>query len=99
MTFQSHLENLRAKPEHVRKNIAFWTSLGVTAIIFMFWLGSFSVTGTTQTGSVANAVNKAGSPGSYLLAGVGDLFGDVKEMIFGTKKIKYSEVEVRGGDR
>ncbi len=99
MTFQINLENLRAKPEHVRKRIAFWSSFGITAIIFMFWLGSFSATVTTPNGAVADAVSKAGSPGSSLIAGVGDFFIDVKEMIFGAKKIKYSEVEVRAGER
>lgn len=99
MTFQTHLENLRSKPEHVRSRIAFWSSFGITAIIFTFWLGSFSVAGTVSNGAVADAVSKAGSPGSSLIAGVGDLFVDIKEMIFGAKKIKYSEVEVRAGER
>jgi hypothetical protein len=99
MAFQTHLENLRAKPEHIRKRIAFWSSFGITAIIFMFWLGSFSVSGSTAKGAVATAVAKAGSPGSSLIAGVGNFFIDIKEMIFGAKKINYSEVEVRAGDK
>jgi hypothetical protein len=99
MALQTTLENLRAKPEHVRKRIAFWTSFGVTAVIFMFWLASFSITGTPAQGVVASAVEKAGAPGSSLIAGVGSFFIDVKEMIFGTKKVTYTEVEVRPGER
>lgn len=99
MTLQNHLENLRAKPEHVRKRIAFWSSFGITAVIFMFWLGSFSVTNTIAQGSVATAVTKVDSPGSSLIAGVGNFFIDIKEMIFGAKKIQYSEVEIRAGKK
>lgn len=99
MAFQTTLENLRAKPEHVRKRIAFWTSFGVTGLIFMFWLASFSITGTPAQGVVASAVEKAGAPGSSLIAGVGSFFVDIKEMIFGAKKITYTEVEVRPGER
>ncbi|OHA16716.1 MAG: hypothetical protein A3C79_00020 [Candidatus Taylorbacteria bacterium RIFCSPHIGHO2_02_FULL_45_28] len=99
MALQTTLENLRAKPEHIRKRVAFWTSFGITAIIFAFWLASFSITGSTANTAVATAVAKAGNPGSSLIAGVGNFFVDIKEMIFGARKIKYSEVEVRAGDR
>lgn len=98
MSLQTTLENLRAKPEHVRKRIAFWSSFGITAVIFMFWLASFSMTGTPST-AIASAVEKAGSPGQSLIAGVGSFFMDIKDMIFGTKKIKYAEVEVTAGKK
>ena len=99
MAIQQTLEKLRAKPEHIRKRVAFWTSFGITAIIFAFWLATFSINGNTAQDSVANAVSKASSPGSSLIAGVGNFFVDVKEMIFGAKKITYKEVEVRAGTR
>ncbi len=99
MALQTHLENLRAKPEHVRKRYAFWSSFCITAIIFVFWLASFSVSGSTSNATVAQAVEKAGSPGSSLIAGVGNFFVDIKEMIFGAKKITYTEVEVSPGKK
>ena len=99
MSLQTTLDNLRAKPEHIRKRIAFWSSFGITAVIFMFWLASFSITGTAAKGAVASAVQKAGSPASSLIAGVGNFFVDVKEMIFGAKKIQYAEVEVKAGKK
>ncbi|MEK7642089.1 MAG: hypothetical protein AAB365_03840 [Patescibacteria group bacterium] len=98
MSFQTTLENLRAKPHHVRSRIAFWSSFGITAIIFMFWLGSFSAAGSSST-AVAAAVDKAGAPGQSLIAGVGGFFVDLKEMFFGSKKIKYAEVEVTPGNK
>lgn len=42
------LEQLRAKPPHIKKHIAFWTSAGVTAVILVFWITSLSVTLNNQ---------------------------------------------------
>ncbi len=99
MAFATHLETLRAKPEHVRRKIAFWTSFGVTALIFVFWLGSFSSAGkpVPPTSAVASAVEKTGSPAQSLIAGVGAFGKDVWSLIFGTKKVTYSEVQVAPG--
>lgn len=97
MSLQTTLENLRAKPEHVRSRIAFWSSLGITVVIFTFWAGSFSLTGTAPTAAIASAVDKAGTPGQSLLANVASFFVDIKEMVFGSKKIQYAEVEVSPG--
>lgn len=97
MSLQDHLENLRAKPEHVRNRIAFWGSFGLTAVIFTFWLGSFSVSGTKAPAAVASAVDRAGAPADSLLAAAGDFFVDLKDTFFGPKKIEYAEVEARPG--
>lgn len=35
-----HLERLRAKPHHVRRQIAFGTSLVVTALVAVGWMGA-----------------------------------------------------------
>lgn len=43
------LEQLRAKPPHIKKHIAFWTSAGITAVILVFWVTSLSVTLNNQT--------------------------------------------------
>jgi hypothetical protein len=42
------LEQLRAKPPHIKKHIAFWSSLGITAVILVFWVTSLSVTLNNQ---------------------------------------------------
>ncbi len=99
MSFQTHLENLRAKPEHVRKRFAFWSSLSVTVIIFAFWLASFTTSVVSPRNAVTQAVAQAGTPGQSLIAGVGTFLADIKEMIFGTKKITYKEVEVLPGKK
>ena len=107
MAFQEHLETLRAKPEHVRRRIAFWSSFGVSALIFMFWIGSFSAPGVSASSQQAAAgtgqsaltasVANVPSPGSSLVAGIGALGKDVWELIFGTKKVTFSTVEVSPG--
>ena len=100
MAIQSHLENLREKPEHVRKRIAFWSSFGITAVVFAFWLASstgFSLYSPESRSAVIAAVDRAGSPAQSLIAGVGAFFVDIKELIFGSKKVNYAEVEVSPG--
>lgn len=98
MSFYSYLENLRAKPEHVRRRYSFWTSFGITAIIFVFWLGSFSISNLSAQAPIASAVEKAGSPGQSMIAGVASFFGDLKELIFGAKRVTYTSIEVLPGD-
>jgi hypothetical protein len=97
MNLQSHLENLRAKPEHIKKRYAFWSSFGFTAIIFAFWIASFSSWGMASAPAVASVVDKVGTPAQSMIAGVGSFFTDIKDLIFGAKKIKYTSVEVSPG--
>ena len=98
MGIQNHIENLKAKPEHVRRQAAFWYSFGITAIIFVFWIGSFSSIGSNTKTYVASAVNNAGAPAQSLMASVssfassiGSFFTDIKELIFSPKKVIYNE--------
>jgi len=97
MNFETRLENLRQKPEHIKRRYAFWSSLGITAFIFVFWLASFSSWGSTSKEAVANVVSKAGSPAESMIAGVGSFFMDIKDMIFGPRKVTYTSVEVLPG--
>ncbi|MEA2715681.1 MAG: hypothetical protein QOG91_709 [Candidatus Parcubacteria bacterium] len=99
MSLESYLEKVRAKPEHVKKHISFWTSFGVTAVIFTFWVGSFGVFRNAAAGDVATTVRNAATPGQSLVAGVGSCVVDVKELIFGAKKVTYSSVEVLPGNK
>lgn len=97
MNFQAHLENLRGKPEHVRRRIAFWSSFGITAFIFALWLASFTSLGTQTSGEFASAMDSAGSPGQSLIAGVGGFFGDIRDLVFSPKKVEYKSVIVTPG--
>ncbi len=99
MSFQSYLENLRGRPEHIRRQYAFWASFGVTAVIFVFWLASFSVVGNAAKGTIAQTVERIETPAQSLVASVGSFFGDIKDIVFGPKKIEYSSVEAVPGNR
>lgn len=97
MSIQSHLQNLRSKPEHIRKQIAFWSAFGITLIIFVFWVASFTTLGKSTGQAVAHAVQQAGTPAQSLTASVAGFFTDIKDLIFTPKKITYSDIEVAPG--
>lgn len=97
MSLQSYIENLKQRPEHVRRRYAFGVSLGVTAIIFAFWLASFSVIGNAAKGTVAQVMGRVETPTQSMVAAVGSFFTDLKDIVLGPKKIQYSEVEVLPG--
>jgi hypothetical protein len=97
MNIQAYLETLRSKPNDSKKKIAFWSSFGVTAIIFVFWLASFNILGGNSQATVAQAVNSAGTPSQSLVASVGGFFGDIKNIFFGSHKVTYSDIVVTPG--
>lgn len=100
MSVDSFLENMRAKPDHVKRRFAFWSSISLTAIIFVFWIASLTALGTSRGDSVvATTVKKADSPGYSLVAGVGSFFVDIKDIIFGPKFIEYETVELLPGNK
>ncbi|MBU6231058.1 MAG: hypothetical protein KGI45_02275 [Patescibacteria group bacterium] len=102
MSFQTYLENLRAKPEHIRKRYAFWTSFGVTAVIFAFWLGSFTPLGAgagAQKNAILAAVDRAGTPSQSMVAAVGSFFGDIRDIFFGPRKVTFSTIEIAPGKK
>ena len=97
MSLQSFIDNLSQKPEHIRKRYSFLISFTITAIIFTFWISSFSLPNSSTDQNLANVINKVDKPGQSLIAGVGSLFTDVKDIVFGPKKVTYSSVEVVPG--
>lgn len=48
-----HIERIRQKPEHIRKRIALYSSVSVTAFIFVFWLAARLGPVTTSEQAVA----------------------------------------------
>ena len=99
MSIETYLEHLRNKPSHIRKRYSFFGALGITAIISAFWLGSFSAFGNVSQNAVSTVVDKAGTPAQSLVASVGSAFADVKDLVFGAKKITYSNVVVLPGKK
>lgn len=101
MSLETTLENLRAKPEHVRRRIAFLSSLGITLIIFVFWLASFTghVSKDSVKNSVASALVSVNTPAQNLLASVGSFAGSIRDLVFGPRKVTFSTIEVRAGNK
>jgi len=99
MKIHSHLALLRSKPEHIRRRIAFWSSFGITGLIFVFWLASFSAIGPVQSSSIAKVFDDVNTPAQSMVAAVGSLAGTIRDRIFGPKKVEFSTVEVMAGER
>lgn len=102
MSLTSYIDSLKERPEHHRRRHAFWWAFGITLVMFAFWLSSFASIGIGFKASQTAAAETAGkivTPGQSLIAGVGDLFGDVWTMITGPKKVKLSEIEARPGKK
>ena len=95
MSIQTYIAGLREKPESTRKQIALWSSVGITVIIFLFWLANMTgVSNTVSNAVVSTVVDAAGTPTQSLVASVGSVFSDIKDLIFTPKKITYSSVEL-----
>ncbi len=94
MSISSRIENMRQKPEHVRKRFAFWFSFSVTALIFVFWLASFTSLSDSFNEKISNITGQIESPRETLVASVGNLFVDIKDIFFSKKVVKYSDIEV-----
>ncbi len=99
MDINAHLDNLRSKPEHIRRRYAFWTSLGITAVIFAFWAASFTAIGDTSKSAVASVVDKAQSPAQSMTASVGSFFADIKDILFGPRRVTYTNIQVAPGNK
>lgn len=97
MNFQAYLEKLRAMPDHKKKQFALFTSLGFSVILLMFWLATLdsSINGSNST--VAKVAGRASTPAQSLVAGVGSIFGSVKDYFITPKVIEYKPLEAVPG--
>lgn len=100
---KSHIERMKEKPHHIKKQYAFFVSLAITLMIFGTWMSSFGV--KTQEVSLAD---KSKGPIASLTASAGDavksiggVFVYAKELFFGANETKYSSdnVEVVGAGK
>ena len=95
MSDQNFISRLRQKPEKTRHKIAFWSSFGITAIIFAFWIGTFDSTGIRLSGDIVNkTLDKANTPSQSIVAAVGSTFTDLGNLIFGPKKVTFTSIQV-----
>ena len=96
-----HIENMKAKPEHVRRRYAFLVSFSISALIFGGWMASYSI-GTSPILADTNNKDesKVEAPVSSLTAAAFGAYSDIKNIFFGANKVEYSSgIEVTGGKR
>ncbi len=97
-----YIENLKLKPEHVRRRFAFLVSFSFTFLIFAGWMASYSLNSSPVLADKdANGNAVVETPASSLTAAAIGAYNDVKSMIFGSNKTEYSadNIEVTGGKR
>lgn len=95
-----HIENMRSKPEHVRRRYAFVVSFSVSLVIFLGWMASYGIKSSPILTNKGDEGEKVQAPVSSLTASVVGAYDDVKNIIFGSNKVEYSsQVEVTGGKR
>ena len=68
------INNLRQKPPHVRKMVAFGTSATVAGVIGIVWFSSLVAVGLSTSSEKAKKVDNSPSPISMLVDGAGKLF-------------------------
>ena len=94
-TLAQHLHRIRQKPDHIKRHIAFWTSLGITLVIVLFWMASFSV---GHNSSAAVAATNVESPWSAMTASVSDAWGSLKSSFGGSTAVyRAPQLEVTPG--
>lgn len=93
-----YIENLKRKPEHVRKRFALLVSSAVTLVIFAGWMASY---GLKSSPALADKENKVDAPVPAITASVIGAYDDIKNILFGSNKVQYSSdsIEVTGGKR
>jgi hypothetical protein len=68
------INNLRQKPPHVRKMVAFGTSATVAGVIGIVWFSNLVVVGLDTSSEKAKNADNGPSPISMLIDGAGKLF-------------------------
>lgn len=93
---ERHIENMKQKPEHVRKRYAFVVSGIFTLIIFFGWIASYGIINTPSKDALATK-----APIQSLTAGVGDVWDYIKDMFNGSNQAEYvsPDIEVLPGKR
>ena len=94
-TLAHHLDKIRQQPEHIKRHIAFWTSFGITLVIVLFWIASFSF--SNDSAAVAATANTE-SPLHVMTASVGDAWTSFTSL-FGASTATYKAppLEVSAG--
>lgn len=65
---QDYIHTLKQKPEHVRRRIAVGTSVGITALVAVFWLAAMSSSGAFALSNGPSGANGKQTPSADAFA-------------------------------
>jgi len=97
-----YINNLKTKPEHIRKRFAFLFSFGFTFLVFAGWIASY---GFTSNKTIVKNINKENvnveAPVSSLTATALGAWSDIKSIFSGSNKAEFSNdsIEISAGKR
>lgn len=88
-----YIEQLRAKPDHHKKRFAFFTSAGITFVIFALWLVSLQV-GNVNNDTVVLNQKKQVSPFKAVTDNVAGVIHSISESRESFKKVINNQTTV-----
>jgi len=102
----NYIENLKTKPEHVKKRFAFIVSLSFTFLVFAGWIASYGFSGSSAVVATLDANSNeekaiVEAPVSSLKATALGAWSDIKNLFLGSNNTEYSQdaIEISGGKR
>ena len=106
MNLNKHIENLKTKPDHIKKRVAFLISFSFSFMVFTGWI--VSSYGISSSPTLANNTENSDAnatlveaPVSSLTASAVNAWTDIKKIIFGSSNTNASSnnLEIKGGSR
>lgn len=98
-----YINNLKTKPEYIRKRFAFFISSGFTFLVFAGWIASYGFKSSNIFTKSLTEDNKVviDEPVSSLKATAIGAWGDIKNMFLGSNKAEFTNdsIEVIPGNR
>ncbi len=102
MSLNNFIENLREKPEHIKKRFAFLVSFSFSFILFAGWMISVNQNTSQIIVKKLPDGNTVETPVSTLTANVIGAYQDIKNIFRSSNKVEYVSsdfLEVKAGDR
>ncbi len=102
----NYINNLKTKPEHIRRRFAFTFSFAFTFIVFAGWVASFGLVSNpvlTEKEINKNTNSKVAidQPVTSLTATAVGAWDDIKSVFLGSNKVEFTNdsIEVLPGNR
>lgn len=102
----NYINNLKSKPEHIRRRFAFLVASSFTFIVFMGWITTIQLGDTVKVADETDSNSKTqeiavDTPVTTLSATAINAWNDVKSIFLGSNKAKFDNnlIEVLPGKR